>query len=62
MLTVKKVKRLMFKISVNIETMKYNRDFFVEKHSYICFLGIPFYSTKHILVNPNTQDLINVSY
>ena len=59
-LSVKKINTLMYKISVDLEKMKYTKKFLIQKSASICVLGIPCYSTKYICVEPNNHDLRDV--
>lgn len=60
-LSVRKLKRLYFNLSVSLDTMKYKKKFFLRKTSFISFLGIPIFPTKEIYVQPNVHDLRDVA-
>jgi hypothetical protein len=60
LISVKKVKRLYYYISVSLTDMVYKKDYQMRKIAYITFLGIPLIPKKSIYITPNKQELIGL--
>ena len=55
-LSVKKIKRLHFKISYSFGENKYINRIFAAKAAFVCFLGLPLYATKYIFIPENNLE------